>query len=389
MAETLVLEITGLTHDGRGVGRHNGLAVFVAGALPEETVRAHITQRKRRFAEAALVEILTPSSDRQTPFCPHFGECGGCQLQHLAPAAQRKWKQHNLQQQLARHGLDEHLIWHAPITGPEHGYRRRARFAGVKTRRGARLGFRAAASRNIIDIETCPVLEAELNTAWQQRRPELKQRVGRKPQEWTVVHADNGVFWADQPAAELPEYSVDSLSLQFDPGGFIQVNRTVNAAMVQQAIDWLAPTAEDHVLDLFSGVGNFSLPLARRAGGVIVVEGLETLVQHARANAERNGLTHVDFFKSNLFNPPEESLWAKEAFTKVLLDPGREGAEAVCRWLTPARAERVVYVSCNPATFVRDAAHLKENGWQLRDIRLLDMFPHTAHVEVISVFHHT
>lgn len=386
MAETLTLEITGLTHDGRGVGRHDGLAVFVAGALPDETVRARITQRKRRFAEAELIEILSPSPQRQTPFCPHFGRCGGCQLQHLQPVAQRHWKQHNLQQQLARYGLDEQLIWHEPIIGPDQGYRRRARFAGVRTRKGGQLGFRAAGSREIVDIESCPVLEEPLNAAWQQRRSELRSQLERRSQEWTVVNADNGVFWADQPSEILPEYQVNGLTLQFDPAGFIQVNRTINAAMVAQAVAWLAPTANDHVLDLFCGVGNFSLPLAKRAATVVGVEGLDSLIAHARANAARNGLDNVRFFKSNLFNSPQESLWAREPFNKVLLDPGREGAEAVCGWLTPKMAEAVVYVSCNPATFVRDAALLGENGWRLRDIRLLDMFPHTSHVEVMARF---
>ncbi|SIO05364.1 23S rRNA m(5)U-1939 methyltransferase [Sulfurivirga caldicuralii] len=386
MAETLMLEITGLTHDGRGVGRHDGLAVFVAGALPEETVRARITRRKRRFAEAELIEILTPSPQRQTPFCPHFGRCGGCQLQHLQPAAQHHWKQHNLLQQLARHGLDDLLRWHEPIIGPDQGYRRRARFAGIRTRKGGQLGFRAARSRDIVDIESCPVLEEPLNAAWQQRRSALSGQLGRSPQEWTLVNADNGVFWADQHAETLPEYQVDGLALQFDPAGFIQVNRTINASMVAQAVAWLAPTAGDHVLDLFCGVGNFSLPLAKRAAAVVGVEGLDSLVAHARANAARNGLNNVRFFKSNLFNPPQESLWAGVRFNKVLLDPGREGAEAVSRWLTPKMAEAVVYVSCNPATLVRDAVLLRENGWRLHDIRLLDMFPHTSHVEVMARF---
>ena len=386
MADVLTLTITGLTHDGRGVGRHDGLAVFVDGALPDETVTARLTQRKRRFAEATLLEMMQPAPTRQTPFCPHFGHCGGCQLQHLAPAAQRHWKQHNLQQQLARHGLDAALTWHTPISGPEQSYRRRARFAGHRTRQGAQLGFRAKASRQIVDIESCPILEPALNDSWQARRATLVNTLRRTPQEWTAVNADNGLFWADQPHDAQPAYQVDGLVLQFDAAGFIQVNRTVNAAMVAQAIDWLAPQPSDHVLDLFCGVGNFSLPLARRAQQVIGVEGLDTLVTHARANARRNGLDNARFFKSNLFHPPHESLWARETFNKVLLDPGREGADAVCRWLHPEPVEAVVYVSCNPATFVRDANHLVANGWQLRDIRLLDMFPHTTHVEVMARF---
>jgi len=386
MAEVLTLTLTGLTHDGRGVGRHDGLAIFVDGALPHETVRARILRRKRRYAEATLVEILIPSSQRQTPFCPHFSQCGGCQLQHLKPEAQRHWKQHNLQQQLQRHGLADEATWHAPITGPEEGYRRRARFAGVKTRQGVRLGFRARASRTIVDIDACPVLEAPLNAAWQARRPQLAKAVGPRPVEWTAVNADNGLYWQDCPAETPPQYTVDGLTLQFDAGGFIQVNRTINEAMVAQAVDWLAPNGDDRILDLFCGVGNFTLALARRAGEAIGVEGLESLLQQARANAHRNSLDNVRFFKSNLFHPPEESLWARESFNKVLLDPGREGAEAVCRWLRPRGIERLVYVSCNPATFVRDASHLAANGWRLRHIRLLDMFPHTTHVEVIAAF---
>ncbi len=380
------LEITGLTHDGRGVGRHDGRAVFVAGAVPGDAVRARENGRRRRLIEARLVEILQPSPDRVTPFCPHYGQCGGCQLQHLFPDAQRRWKLHNLRMNLARHWNVDNIEWPAPVTGPDTGYRRRARFHGQRYKGVAALGFRARSSHAIVDIDSCPLLEAPLNAAWQARRGQLKDMLGRKPQQWTGVAADNGIFWSDQATDQRPWYEVDGLRLHFSPAGFIQANRHINEWMVHQALEWLAPHADDKVLDLFCGIGNFSLPLARRAGMVTGVEGVMQSVELARLNADANGLKNIRFETANLFEPPQNQHWSQAHHDLVLLDPGRDGAEAVCRWLKPKSARRVVYVSCNPATFVRDSVHLRDNGWRLLRVQLMDMFPHTLHTEVMALF---
>ena len=380
------LEITGLTHDGRGVGRHEGRAVFVTGAVPGDVVRARESGRRRRLIEACLVDVVRPSPDRATPFCPHYGHCGGCQLQHLSPAAQRHWKQHNLRMNLARHWNVEDIDWPAPVTGPDTGYRRRARFHGQRNRGTALLGFRARSSHAIVDIDSCPLLEAPLNAAWQVRREQLKDTLGRKPQQWTGVAADNGVFWSDEETEQRPFYTLDDLRLHFAPAGFIQANRHINEQMVHQALAWLAPRAGDQVLDLFCGIGNFSLPLARRAGMVTGVEGVAQSVELARFNADANGLKNTRFEIANLFEPPQNQRWSEAPCDLVLLDPGRDGAEAVCRWLKPKPARRVVYVSCNPATFVRDSVHLRDNGWRLLRVQLLDMFQHTLHTEVMALF---
>ena len=381
------LEITGLTHDGRGVGRHEGRVVFVPDAVPGDVIRARETGRRRRLIEAQRIELRQPSPDRTEPFCPHYGRCGGCQLQHLSPTAQRYWKAQNLRMNLARHWEMENITWLSPLTGPETGYRRRARFHGQRQKKQTVLGFRARRQHTIVDIDTCPLLTPALNAAWQARRPELAQCLERKPKQWTGVAADNGTFWSDQPGeTDPPWYEVAGLRLHFSPENFIQANGVLNEAMVHQAIEWLQPAADDQVLDLFCGIGNFSLPLARRAGEVTGVEGVMKAVEWARFNAEYNGLENARFEMANLFDPPAEQPWSRKPCTHALLDPGREGAETICRWLRPDPVRRLVYVSCNPSTFVRDSAHLRDNGWQLRRIQLLDMFPHTTHTEVMALF---
>ena len=386
MAEQIELNITGLSHDGRGVGRHNGRAVFVEDAVPGDQVLARITDKKRRFWQAELVQILTPSSERTTPFCPHYGHCGGCQLQHLTPAAQRNWKQHNLLTNLKRTWSDTDFEVLPAVTGPETGYRRRARFHVTPTAKGPEAGFRRLKSHRIEDIDHCPLLETALDEHWADKRAQLEVNPPKKPLQLTGVAADNGVYWSDGKATPAPYYTVKGLRLHFHPESFIQVNRTINAQMVEQALDWLALSQADQALDLFCGIGNFTLPMAQQAGHVTGVEGVSQAVTLARHNAQANGLNNTAFHVANLFEDPSQHAWAQLPYTKALLDPGREGAEAVCRWLKPKPLERLVYVSCNPATFSRDSALLKANGWRLVKLRLLDMFPHTIHTEVMALF---
>jgi len=200
------------------------------------------------------------------------------------------------------------------------------------------------------------------------------------------VVADNGIYWSDEKATPAPYYTLNGLRLHFHPESFIQVNRQVNEQMVAQALNWLSLDASDQALDLFCGIGNFTLPMAQQAGQVTGVEGVSQAVTLARHNALANSLNNTAFHVANLFENPAQHAWAQLPYTKVLLDPGREGAEAVCRWLKPVPLQRLVYVSCNPATFTRDSALLKDNGWRLDKLQLLDMFPHTIHTEVMALF---
>lgn len=386
MAEHIELNITGLSHDGRGVGRHEGRAVFVAGAVPGDTVQARITEKKRRFWQAELTQILTPSPDRSEPFCPHYGRCGGCQLQHLKPTAQRNWKQHNLLANLKRIWSDTEFEILPTITGPETAYRRRARFHVACTSKGVVAGFRRLKSHRIEDIDHCPLLEDALDTHWAEKRSQLEDDPPESPFQLTGVAADNGVYWSDEKATPAPYYTLHGLRLHFHPESFIQVNRTINTQMVNQALDWLALNDTDQALDLFCGIGNFTLPMAQHAGHVTGVEGVSQAVTLARHNAQANGLNNTAFHVANLFENPAQHAWAQLPYTKALLDPGREGAEAVCQWLKPMPLTQLVYVSCNPSTFIRDSALLKENGWRLMKLRLLDMFPHTIHTEVMALF---
>lgn len=383
MAE-FTLKITGLTHDGRGVGRHQGKAVFVSGAVPGDEVSVEPLQEKRKFIEAGLKQIHHPSADRVSPFCEYFGQCGGCQLQHFSPEAQQHWKQQNLLKNLKKSlPLDKTAIL-PPLTGPTQSYRRRTRFHGVKNK-SPRLGFKQAKSRQIIDIVHCPLLTPGLDAAWQDKRAELTPQLTRQPQQWQGVEADNGVFWSDTHHG-VPYYTLRGLKLFFSPQSFIQVNGDINEKMVGQALDWLTLTPQDRVLDLFCGIGNFTLSLAQQAGEVVGVEGVSQAVTLARHNAPMNGLKNCNFHVANLFDPIETFAWSQLPYSKVLLDPGREGAQAVCNWLKPKPVEKVVYVSCNPATFSRDAALLANNGWRLDKLQLLDMFPHTYHTEVMGLF---
>ncbi|HID00210.1 MAG TPA: 23S rRNA (uracil(1939)-C(5))-methyltransferase RlmD [Piscirickettsiaceae bacterium] len=386
MAERIELSITGLSHDGRGVGRYKGRAVFVAGAVPNEQVIACVVEKKRRFWQAKLEQILTPSPERTTPFCEHYGRCGGCQLQHLAPSAQRQWKQHNLLANLKRIWADTDFAVLPLLTGAETGYRRRARFHAVRLPTTTVAGFRRWKSHTIEDISTCPLLENALNTAWAEKRQQLLQHPPQKPIQITGVAADNGLYWSDEKATSAPYYILNGLQLYFHPQSFIQVNRQVNEQMVTQALNWLALNSSDQALDLFCGIGNFTLPMAQQAGQVIGVEGVSQAVALARHNAQANGLNNTVFHLANLFEDPTQHAWAQLPYTKVLLDPGRDGAQTVCRWLKPMPLQRLVYVSCNPATFTRDSALLKENGWRLNTLQLLDMFPHTIHAELIALF---
>jgi 23S rRNA (uracil1939-C5)-methyltransferase len=415
--------VVDLAHDGRGVARMGGKAVFVAGALPGETVRL-------RHDEAELLEVMVPAPDRVAPPCPAFGRCGGCALQHLAPEGQLRAKERQLLAELERIGRVAPATTLAPLCGPVTGYRRRARLGVKYVRRQRRVlvGFRERDSPLLADLAACPVLAppvgallGELATlvgalSVPDQIAQIEVAVAAEATVLVFRHlapldgADHerlaafgrahaleiwlqpgGVATAAPLAGtatplsyRLPAFD---LRLAFGPLDFVQVNGALNERMVDHALGLLGAAPGERVLDLFCGLGNFTLPLARRAAAVLGVEGEAGLVARARENALANGLANVRFAVADLAGDLRAEPWARERFDRVLLDPPRAGAAAVLPFIAASRPARVVYVSCHPATLARDAGALvHEHGFRLAAAGVMDMFPHTAHVESIAVF---
>ncbi|MDG6774707.1 23S rRNA (uracil(1939)-C(5))-methyltransferase RlmD [Thiomicrorhabdus sp. ZW0627] len=381
------LQIEGLTHDGRGVARVGGKAIFITNTVPGDIVTAKVTVQQTKFDEAELLEIETPSSDRAEPFCPKYQTCGGCQLQHLSIQAQRFWKSENFLTRLTQAVNSDKCQILEPITGNDRGYRRRARLglAIGKKDKVAKLGFRQKESNELVDIEHCPVLSDGLNEAIAKHRPALLEKASRAYKELTVVEADNGVFgFEDETKSDEPYYTLNNLKLTFPQDGFIQVNAELNREMVNQAIEWLELESDHKVLDLFCGVGNFTLPIAQKAKQVVGIEGLAELVETAANNAAQNDLENATFHKANLFEDCTQSAWfKKQKYHRLLLDPGRQGAFEISKVLHELKAEVIVYVSCNAATLIRDVKELEKQGYRLTKANLIDMFPHTTHTEVM------
>ncbi|UDJ81512.1 23S rRNA (uracil(1939)-C(5))-methyltransferase RlmD [Kosakonia oryzae] len=402
---------------GQGVARHNGKALFIPGLLPAETAEITLKEEKRQFARGEVKHRLNDSPERVKPECPHFGVCGGCQQQHASVALQQRSKSAALAR-LMKQNVDE------VIAAQPWGYRRRARLSlswQPKTQR-LEMGFRKAGDNDIINVTRCPVLVPRLEAILAPLR-ECLAGLGavRHLGHVELVEADNGplmvlrhtaplshadkeklerfshsqgiaLYLAPQSeilehvSGESPWYSSDGLRLMFSPRDFIQVNDGVNQQMVAHALAWLDIQPGDRVLDLFCGMGNFTLPLARRALSVVGVEGVADLVAKAQENAQQNGLQNVTFFHENLEDDVTRQPWASQGFDKVLLDPARAGAAGVMRHIIKLSPGRVVYVSCNPATLARDSEALLNAGYQIQRLAMLDMFPHTGHLESMVLF---
>ena len=423
-------DIIDLSHEARGVARIDGKTVFVADALPGEHVVLRRTGRHRNYDEALLERVLQTSPDRVPAACPHFGLCGGCALQHLAPCAQIAFKQTQLLENLARLGGVEPERVLQPLTGPVWGYRRRARL-GVKLvpRKGRVLvGFRERSAPYVADLHECRVLAPPVG----ELLDPLAELIGgltiaaRMPQIEVAVSDDacalvlrvleapaaadldrlrefesaRGVRFYLQPGgaetvaplvAGAPplHYSLEEfgINVEFEPTDFIQVNAALNRAMVSRAVDLLNPESGHAVLDLFCGLGNFSMPLARSAREVVGVEADAGLVSRACDNARRNGLGNVSFHAADLARDVTEIPWAKRIYERVLLDPPRAGARQVLPVVGRCDASRVVYISCHPGSLARDAGLMvRDHGFRLVAAGVMDMFPHTTHVEAMAVF---
>ncbi|WP_312213725.1 23S rRNA (uracil(1939)-C(5))-methyltransferase RlmD [Pseudescherichia sp.] len=417
--EIITVTVNDLDPFGQGVARHNGKALFVPGLLPGERGEVTLTEDKRQFARGAVKRRLNDSPERETPPCPHFGVCGGCQQQHASVALQQRSKSSALAR-LMKHEVDD------IIAAEPWGYRRRARLSlnyQPKTQT-LEMGFRKASASDIVNVVRCPVLTPQLEALIPSLRECLQSLEGiRHLGHVELVLADNGplmvlrhtapltladreklerfshsqgvaLFLApesailEQVSGELPWYTSAGLRLTFSPRDFIQVNDKVNQQMVDRALAWLDIQPDDRVLDLFCGMGNFTLPLAKRAASVVGVEGVAALVEKAKENAQQNGLHNVTFFHENLEDDVTKQPWAQHGFNKVLLDPARAGAAGVMQHVLKLSPKKVVYVSCNPATLARDSEALLNAGYTMSHLAMLDMFPHTGHLESMVLFEH-
>ena len=419
------LDIERLSNDGRGIAFLEGRTWFVLGALAGEQVEARVLNAHGKVVEARTEKVLKASAMRRPASCKHADRCGGCSVQHVPREEQLALKQRMLAEHLQRAGNIAPLQWDAPLTGPEFAYRRRARVAvrwDIKARK-LDVGFRAAASQDIVAIDECPVLVQPLQPIMSGlpaalaglNKPQaighvelfagtalcvLVRHTAALPdadlQALLAFCAQHGAqLWLQGEGAPQP---VDTnatlgfalapwdLTLAYRPGDFVQVNEGVNTAMIEQALAWLEPQPQERVLDLFCGLGNFALPLATRVAEVVAVEGVQAMVDRAQANAQSNKLDNVKVFQADLSQPLAGADWAAGGFSAVLLDPPRDGAFEVVRNLPALGAKRLVYVSCNPATLARDAVELIKQGYRLKRAAILDMFPQTAHVEAMALF---
>ena len=423
-------QIESLSHDGRGVARIEGKTVFIDGGLGGERVRFRYSKKHSKYDEGRVVEVLSSSPDRVEAKCQHYGVCGGCSLMHMAPVAQLVLKQKTLMEQMSHFGHIEPKEWIEPMTGPLWGYRRKARL-GVKhvpKKNRVLVGFREKGTPYLALLDKCEVLDprigtrlaelgsmietlaaynriAQIEVAMDDKNTALVFRnldplsdsdqkilitYGQKNDLWIYLQSGGPdtitPIWPKSP--QLSYAPERGLTLMFEPSDFTQVNATINQNMIQLTMELLEVCTEDRVLDLFCGLGNFSLPLARRVSEVVGVEGDAALVKHAQNNAKLNDLNNATFEQADLTKTAlKDYSWANDGFNKILLDPPRSGAFEVLSQLADLGAERIVYVSCNPATLARDAGELVHKyGYTLVSAGIMDMFPHTSHVESIALF---
>ena len=424
--------IESLDHEGRGVAHVDGKAIFVEGALPGERVEYSSYRKKPSYEKAQVTRIVKASSQRVEPRCPHYGMCGGCSMQHLDSNAQASAKQRVLEDAFWHIGQLRPEVIYPPITGPAWGYRYRARLSVrlVQKKGGVLVGFHERKSSFVAEMGQCEVVPPHVSAlimplralvgqmSIPDRLPQIEVAIGDaqtalvfrhlevltandksllrafadmhrvtiylQPKGPDTVH----LFYPEDAEAlyySLPEFGV---KMQFRPVDFTQVNHGINRMLLRRALKLLDPQPGERIADMFCGLGNFTLPIARSGATVVGVEGAKALVDRALKNAELNGLAQrTEFGVSNLFEATEESVAALGHFDRMLIDPPREGAAELCKALGADAPRRIVYVSCSPATLARDAAILvHEKGYVLKGAGIANMFPQTSHVESIALF---
>ncbi|MBL4941312.1 MAG: 23S rRNA (uracil(1939)-C(5))-methyltransferase RlmD [Colwellia sp.] len=447
LKQRLMVKIDKLDLNGCGVAYYKQKPIFINGSLPNEKVEIQLVEQKNKYARAKLLTINKTSENRVPPKCQHFSLCGGCDLQHLDYNEQLNFKKNKVIELFSRSGITttiiEQLPWQQPIVSLPWHYRRKARI-GVQFDKNAQatIGFRQRATNQLVAVKSCPVLVKPADDVF----PLLKELIAKLSVKKAIGHIEViSVATAEQPSNQLTlivrqiraineqdrklwqEYAnrhqwqlyfqdeavkpkenkrstsidnnlhynlVDDIVINFSITDFIQINQQVNVGMVEQALDWLQLKPEDHVLDLFCGLGNFSLPLAKRVTGVIGVEGVQSMVDKATANATFNHINNCQFFQADLNSEwssnkgvnKELNHWAEAQFTKVLLDPARAGAELAIAQIVKLAIPTVLYVSCEPTTLARDSQLLLSKGYKIEKIGLIDMFSQTKHVETMVLF---
>jgi 23S rRNA (uracil1939-C5)-methyltransferase len=428
----VTVDITSLSHEGRGITNIQGKTTFIHGAIADEKVVCKITKYHRRYNEGKIIQVLEASPRRIEPACIHFGTCGGCSMQHIDVIHQVQLKQQTLLEQLKHFGSVEPEMVLPPISGTPWGYRGKARL-GVRyviKKEKLLVGFRENFSNYLADIESCPVLNPAVGT----RLKELSAMIASLSQYDQIAQVEVAagettialvirhmtalpdedlqkirafaeqyafhIYLQPNPPAPitklwptdgnerlsytLPDYD---LEMQFYPLDFTQVNSEINRLMIKQALLLLDLQPTDQVLDLFCGLGNFTLPIARFAQHVVGVEGSQEMVRRGQENARHNTIHNTEFYAANLMEPIASDAWLQKKYDKILIDPPRTGAKEIIELLPQLTPKKIVYVSCNPATLARDAKELVHtHGYTLKKAGAINMFPHTSHIEAIALF---
>ncbi|MDO4434527.1 MAG: 23S rRNA (uracil(1939)-C(5))-methyltransferase RlmD [Alysiella sp.] len=429
--QTILVTVHALDYEGRGVARVNGKTVFIEGALPLETVSARIVQRKSHFDEAQTQTIIKPTASRITPACRHYQDCGGCALQHAEFSAQVAHKQRIFEEQLQRLGKVFPAQILPPLYGAAWGYRNRTRLTVrlPENSKTAHIGFLGKRSKRVVHLHECPVLHPTLSGSLKTLHDFVMQHTQSDINAIELATADQAAYvnfitrntlpkkalqqlssslnalntadwqiWQQQGkkailstpknapplAYKLPEFG---LHIPFQPNDFTQVNQALNEIMVSRAVRLLDVKPHEKVADLFCGLGNFSLPLAKTGARVLGLEGSPELTSRATHNARANGIHNANFVTTDLFQTTPKTLATWGKFDKMLLDPPRAGAWEVVQSLhAPFLPQKIAYVSCNPATFARDAAILVQKGYRFQAAGIMNLFAQTAHIEAIGVF---
>jgi 23S rRNA (uracil1939-C5)-methyltransferase len=419
-SQVLELSIESLSHEGKGVARHKGKVIFVEDAVPGDVLNADIDSSKRKMAMAHNVGLITVSEHRCEAKCRYFQQCGGCTQQHIDVDTQIEFKQKNLHQQLQRETsqiLDSE-IWQAPLVAEQWFYRHRIRMQ----RKGEALGFFQSKTNRLIDVSECLVIDQRLNDLLPPVRKLMKSiskrctevvldvdstgnlalmLVAKQPLQAgelesikesdiaktvsVFVHNGKTLQFSYPENAKALNITLNDVTINYWPWHFSQAHLKLNQQMIEQAISWLNIQKDDTVFDLFSGVGNFSLPLARACKKVVAIEGLDELTEQAQSNAMLNNLANTEFFTANLF---EAKRWAERlsGSEKLVIDPPRAGALFLCEQIVKTKVKEVLYVSCNPATLARDSAVMLAAGFEIKKACVMDMFAHSNHIESMILF---
>lgn len=433
VGKELTIIVERLDDNGRGVGYFNKKAIFIDYALPSEKVTIKVTEQNSKFIKAKLLKIVEPSDKRVKPQCSHFYSCGGCDLQHLQEEEQRNFKQQKIDKLFNRQNIFQRLPWQYSLSFQPYHYRRKTRIGVQYNKAGeAIVGYRQSNTNNLINIKNCPVLldvasdifpilkevidslegiksighiECLVTNLDESNKEQLhlviRQLISLNENDKKIWQSaalkyhwrlwfDNGkevkpLFEIDSPNT-LFYHLLDGSKITYNVNDFIQVNHEINQTMVAQAITWLALENTDKVLDLFCGLGNFSLPIAKQVKVLYGVEGVQTMVNKAKHNANINNINNCSFHQMDLNSPWQMNNWQETEFNKVLLDPARAGAEFAVSEIAKFSPQLIVYVSCDPSSLARDSAILIQQGYKIEKIALMEMFSQTKHAETMVLF---